>query len=78
MTILIKGHTVLKSSKVIQSGDTLYRYRLTVDHNNDFGVHVETRGIASFSIGEQFLYKGNNLVKANAIFLKQSIDNNTI
>ncbi len=72
MTTLIDGnYTVLKSSQVIQSGQTLYRYRVCASNNEtSYCLHVETKG---FTSGEQFLYQGNDLDKVNLLFNKYTV-----
>ena len=68
MTQLIDSHAVLKSSPII--GDAmLFRYRLTCNSSCDYAVHAEYRELGGAS-GEAFLYQGNDLNRANAIYNK--------
>lgn len=67
MTTLIQGHTVLKSTEALQSGNSVYRYRLTLDENNHYVVHVEVRS-HNGGLGEQFLYQGDSIDTANHVY----------
>lgn len=67
MVTLLQDCTTLRSTPVIMSGDSLYRYRVVLCTDDSFGVHVESRS-AYGSSGEQWLYQGTDLAKANAIY----------
>jgi len=71
MTVLLNGHTVLKSSPAILVNGTIYRYRMTLDTNNRYVVHVESR--ESFgALNEQYLYQGDSITTANHVFDRYS------
>lgn len=70
MTTLIQGHTVLFSSPaLVVTNGTVYRYRLTLDLNNRYTVHMEVRELNG-GCGEQFLYQGDSVTTANHVFDK--------
>ena len=62
--MLIQGMTCLKSSPIIYSGNTQYRYRLVLGCNG-YVVHVENFNPLSYGVGEMILYQGHDLDKAN-------------
>jgi hypothetical protein len=68
MTCLIKGHTVLKSSAVLRNGLSDYRYRLTLDSDSRYIVHVESFDTVGYGSGEMVMYKGYSAARANHIF----------
>ncbi len=68
---LLKGHTVLKSSPILGGKGLIYRYRLTLDLNNQYTVHRECLEPTGQTL-EAFLYKGLDLDAANFVFDRQT------
>ena len=66
MTILIQGHSVLRSSPVLGQG-IQYRYRLTLDAEDRYSVHREDRH-PNGACGEWIMWQGNCIEKANQVF----------
>jgi hypothetical protein len=75
MTDLIKSHTVLESSPIMGGNNNrnYYRYRLTIDTNNRYTVHMEYREMGgSLASGEGILYQGDSIETARYVFNRYS------
>ena len=69
--MLTQGHSVIKSSELIQCLGFTDRYRLLLSHGGEFRVHIERRE-AYGAVSEAYLYEGVDLDAANRVFDRYS------